>query len=202
MANLHASLDSTCKGRISQISTRCHIWGVITQLLILNSKMNLNIFPILEGPFQNFWSWTQTTYDPEVRYECKNFSNPVGVHLTTWSWTEKWIKKFFQSGWVHPTAYNFLSWTQKWNKKIFQSWGDTCPQTHIHHTDFISCTPLGCVWLIKSHIHAICEKHSDPETCSSPKYRNGGKKFYNMPKCIPIDTKQVNPTKIIDYIKY
>ena len=27
MANLHASLDSTCKSRISQISTRCQIQG-------------------------------------------------------------------------------------------------------------------------------------------------------------------------------
>ena len=37
MANLHASLDSKCKSRISKISTRCQIWG---------------------GPFHNFWSWT------------------------------------------------------------------------------------------------------------------------------------------------
>ena len=28
MANLHASLESTCKSRISKISTRCHNWGV------------------------------------------------------------------------------------------------------------------------------------------------------------------------------
>ena len=28
MANLHASLESTCKGRISNISTRCQNWGV------------------------------------------------------------------------------------------------------------------------------------------------------------------------------
>ena len=28
MANLHASLESTCKGRISNISTRCQDWGV------------------------------------------------------------------------------------------------------------------------------------------------------------------------------
>ena len=45
MANLHASLDSTCKSRISKISTRCQNWlGSIPQLLILNSEMNLKIF--------------------------------------------------------------------------------------------------------------------------------------------------------------
>ena len=51
MANLHASLDSTCKSRISQISTRYRIWGggSIPQLLILNSEMNLKIFTILGG---------------------------------------------------------------------------------------------------------------------------------------------------------
>ena len=27
LANLHGSLDSTCKSKISQISTRCQIWG-------------------------------------------------------------------------------------------------------------------------------------------------------------------------------
>ena len=69
MANLQASLDSTCKSRIVQISTICYIWGVhsttfdpelrnefkifsnpggsIPQLLILNSEMNLKFFPIL-----------------------------------------------------------------------------------------------------------------------------------------------------------
>ena len=39
IADLHASLDSTCKSRISKISTRCQIWG--------------------GGPFHNFWSWTE-----------------------------------------------------------------------------------------------------------------------------------------------
>ena len=44
MANLHESLNSTCKSRISKISTRCHILGgSIPQLLILNSEMNLKI---------------------------------------------------------------------------------------------------------------------------------------------------------------
>ena len=38
MANLHASLDRTCKSSISKISTRWHNQG---------------------GPFHNFWSWTQ-----------------------------------------------------------------------------------------------------------------------------------------------
>ena len=48
MANLHASLDSTWKSRISIISTRCQNleWGSIQQLFILKSEMNLKIFPI------------------------------------------------------------------------------------------------------------------------------------------------------------
>ena len=40
MANMHASLESTCKSRISKISTRCQNWGgSIPQLLMLNSEM-------------------------------------------------------------------------------------------------------------------------------------------------------------------
>ena len=49
MANLHASLDSTCKSRISQISTRYQIRGSIPQLFIQNSEMNLKICPNLMG---------------------------------------------------------------------------------------------------------------------------------------------------------
>ena len=33
--------------------------GSIQQLLILNSEMNLKMFPILGCPFHNFSSWTQ-----------------------------------------------------------------------------------------------------------------------------------------------
>ena len=54
MANLHASLDSTWKGRFFQISTRCQLWGVHC-----------------------------TTFDPELRNEVKNLSNLGGVHSTT-----------------------------------------------------------------------------------------------------------------------
>ena len=64
MANLHSSLDSTCKSRISKFSTRCQFWGVhfttlepdswnvlkkisigglIPQLLILNWKCKIYI---------------------------------------------------------------------------------------------------------------------------------------------------------------
>ena len=42
MANLHASLESTCKSRISKISTRCQFLGVGVNhlsILILNSEM-------------------------------------------------------------------------------------------------------------------------------------------------------------------
>ena len=31
--------------------------------------------------------------------------------------------------------------------------GGTCPQTHIHHSDFISCAPLGCMQL-KRKLHS------------------------------------------------
>ena len=58
IAHLHASLDSTCKSRISKISTRCQKWGSIPKLLILNSEMNLKIFLIFGCPFHNFWPWT------------------------------------------------------------------------------------------------------------------------------------------------
>ena len=72
MANLHASLDSTSKSRISQISTRCQILGEsIPQLLIWNSEMNLKIFSNPGGSI-----WQLTTFDPELRNEFKNFCNP------------------------------------------------------------------------------------------------------------------------------
>ena len=63
MANLHASLDSTWKSRISKISTRCQIlWGwSIPQLLILNSEMNLKLFPI--------WGVHCTAFHLELRNE-------------------------------------------------------------------------------------------------------------------------------------
>ena len=32
MANLHVSLDTTCKSRISKIATRCHNWGGVIHL--------------------------------------------------------------------------------------------------------------------------------------------------------------------------
>ena len=62
MAILHVSLGSTCKSRISKISTRSQIWGEgsIPQILILNWEMNSKFFSNPgEGPFHNFWSWTQ-----------------------------------------------------------------------------------------------------------------------------------------------
>ena len=59
MANLHASLDSTCKSRISKMSMRCQSCSrSIPQLWILNSEMNLNLFPI--------WGVCSTTFDPEL----------------------------------------------------------------------------------------------------------------------------------------
>ena len=76
MANLHASLDSICKSRISKISTRCENWEVHS-----------------------------TTFDPELRNELKNFSNPR----------------------EHP-FHNFWSYTQKWTLKFFQSWGGSIPK--------------------------------------------------------------------------
>ena len=46
MANLHASLDSTCKSRISKISTRCYTRGLIPipKNLILNWEMQYLIW--------------------------------------------------------------------------------------------------------------------------------------------------------------
>ena len=70
MTNLHASLDSTCKSRISKISTRCQNWGSIPQLLNLNSEMNKK--------FSNPVGVHSTTFDPEVRNGFKNFSTPRG----------------------------------------------------------------------------------------------------------------------------
>ena len=48
--------------------------GSIPQLLILNSEMNLKIFPILGGH--------STTVDPELRNQFKNVST-LGINSTT-----------------------------------------------------------------------------------------------------------------------
>ena len=50
MANLHASLESTCKSRISKIATRCQNWGVNHLSLWLWIFLILFIL-ILEGYF-------------------------------------------------------------------------------------------------------------------------------------------------------
>ena len=60
--NLHASLDSTCKSRISKISTRCQIPGGM-------------------GSFHNFWSWTE-------KWIFKNFHqmwDHGGIHSKEWA---------------------------------------------------------------------------------------------------------------------
>ena len=53
-------------------------------------RNEFKIFFNLGGP--------STTFDPELRNEFKNFSNPGGSFHNFWSWTLKWILKFFQSG--------------------------------------------------------------------------------------------------------
>ena len=59
MANLHASLDSTCKSRISKISTRCQILGgSIPQPLILTPEMNLKKFS-KGGAHSTEWAHSQ-----------------------------------------------------------------------------------------------------------------------------------------------
>ena len=53
MANLHASLESTCiKKRISKISTRCQNLGSTPQLVILNSEMKVVHWHLLWGFLQ------------------------------------------------------------------------------------------------------------------------------------------------------
>ena len=79
--------------------------------------------PELRNEFTNFSNWGvhSTTFDPVLGNEFKNFSNPVGVLPTTYD----------------PELRNGF--------KIFSNLGEgPCPQTHIHHTDFISYAPLGC----------------------------------------------------------
>ena len=55
IANLHASLDSTCKSRISKISTRCQIWGSIPTTFDPELRNEFKIFPTGGSiPFHNF----------------------------------------------------------------------------------------------------------------------------------------------------
>ena len=60
IANLHASLNCTCKSRISKISTRCQNWGVHSTIFDTELRNEFKNFSNPgEGPFHNLWSWTQ-----------------------------------------------------------------------------------------------------------------------------------------------
>ena len=63
MANLHASLESTCKSRISKIATRCQNWGSII-FHYVKAKYELKNFMWDPDPMGgqssfNFWCWSQ-----------------------------------------------------------------------------------------------------------------------------------------------
>ena len=133
MANLHASLDSICKSRISNISTRCQNWEAHSTTFDPELRNEFKNFAIFGGLFHNFWS--------ELRNELNFFPSSGGPFHSIWSWTQKWIQKCFQPWGVHSTTFepelrnefkifpilgcpfhNFWSWTQKWILKYFKSW--------------------------------------------------------------------------------
>ena len=67
MANLHASLDSTCKSRISKMSMRCQtLQSSIPQLWILNSEM--------KDLHWSFWGFLQSgAIQPSQMFIFNNF---------------------------------------------------------------------------------------------------------------------------------
>ena len=90
MANLHTSLDSTCKSRISKISTICQIMGV----------HSTTFDPELRNEFKNppavrSWGVHSTTFDPELRNEFKKKIPPDvrswGVHSMEWAYSQDLI---------------------------------------------------------------------------------------------------------------
>ena len=86
-------------------------WGPIPKLLILNSEMNLNIFPIL--------GVHSTTFDPELRNALKIFSNH-GVHSTSFDpELRSEFKNFSNAGW-RGQFHNFWSLNAEMHLKVFQ----------------------------------------------------------------------------------
>ena len=85
----------------------------IPQLLNLNSEMNSKIF--------QSWGVHSTTFDPELRNEFKIFPILGCPFHNFWSWTQKWILKFFKS--LRDPFQNFWTWTQKLKFGIDISYG-------------------------------------------------------------------------------
>ena len=119
MANLHASLDSICKSRISNISTRCQNWESHSTAFDPELRNEFKNFAIFGGLFHNFWS--------ELRNELNFFPSSGGPFHNFWSWTQKWIQKCLQSFGVSIPQLLILN--SEMNSKFFQSWG-------VHSTTF------------------------------------------------------------------
>ena len=136
IANLHASLDSICKGRIFKISTRCQNWGVHSTIFYPELRNEFKIFPILEGSIPQLlilnWEMDLKIFLILERVHSHNF----------WTWTQKWIQKFSNHGGVHSTIFDpelrnefknfpimgesipqFLILNSEMNSKILQSFG-------------------------------------------------------------------------------
>ena len=120
ISNLHASLDSICKGRIFKISTRCQNWGSIPQFLTLKSEMNSKFFQSWRGPFHNFWPWTQ-------KWTLKFFQSWGGSipqllilnsEIKVWHWYLLWG---FLQYWVHYRHFKFAFSIQKKVKLTFSN---------------------------------------------------------------------------------
>ena len=128
MANLHASLDSTCKSRISNISTRCQIQGGHSTAFDPEIRNEFKIFPILQGtkPTCNthlmsvkselkWWCGLMWPYIPHGSIPPLFIQNsemnlkicPIlgGPFHNVWSWPKNEFKIFF----LKPTCNTHLT---------------------------------------------------------------------------------------------
>ena len=110
MANLHASLDSICKSRISKISTRCQNWGIHSTTFEPELRNEFKNFAIFRGSIPQLLIWTQKWI--------QKFCNLLGCPFHNfWSWTQKWIQNFSNLGVSIP---QLLILNSEMNLKIFQ----------------------------------------------------------------------------------
>ena len=151
MANLHASMDSTCKSRISKISTRCPELGLHSTTF--DPELRNESFALIS--FMGFPTILSTLQPCQIRiFNRKNskltFSNGSQLmgkglwQICMHHWTVHAKVEFPKfppdvRTWGCP-FHNFWSWTQKWISQFFQSGGSLSTDPHMPYWLYKLCS--------------------------------------------------------------
>ena len=231
MANLYASLASTCKGRISKISTTCQIlggpccnfwswpqiwtqtffqsWGSIPQHLILNWEMQYLIWTFFSFAIYSLCiflicilylhkmhkyklflpallprirlNYSKKLMPLQTQQSCKQKWHPTIVITTMhcnvtpdvrsggpfcnfWSLPQKWTQKIFPI--LEAPVHNFWSWTEKFKIYLDIFYGISCnikcitAISHLHfHTKYSKLTFSNGTQLPGKKLWQICMHH-------------------------------------------